>query len=474
MLRARKIALPPFARSLSARLLLLTVGFVMLAEILIYAPSVANYRTDWLREKADSAHLAILALEAAPEDSLSDALKANLLRRAGAYAVVLTREDRRLLLYSETPPAVDVTVTLGEGGLLASIRDAFAAMARDGHPTLRLIEPTGQDPDRQVEVVMDEALLRADMLSYSRNILLLSVVISITTAAFLYLTLQWLMVAPMRRITEGVTEFARNPQDPDTGVRESARGDEIGVAQSVLVGMQNELRAALRQQEHLAALGSAVSKINHDLRGILSTAVLLSDRLSGLDDPEVKRIAPPLIQSIDRAIALCAQTLDYARGEGPELSRTRFRLRELIDEVASDLALFAEREATAPCEGPHVVNEVPGDTVVEADRDQLYRVFANLGRNAFQAGARRVRFVHCSGPDVPAGSVVVDVIDDGPGLSTQARESLFRPFTGSARKGGTGLGLVIARDVMRAHRGDLALEQSGDHGTTFRVTLPST
>src|SRR3546814_120604 len=144
MLRARKIALPSFARSLSARLLLLTIGFVMLAEILIYAPSVANYRLDWLRERAASAHLAILALEAAPAETLGEHLKADLLHRTGAYAVVLTRPDRRLMLHAEPPPPVDVKVVLGEGDLLDHVRDAFATMLRGGDPTLRLIEQIGR------------------------------------------------------------------------------------------------------------------------------------------------------------------------------------------------------------------------------------------------------------------------------------------------------------------------------------------
>ena len=329
MTRSRKFSLPPFARSLSARLLVLTIAFVMLAEVLIYAPSIANFRINWLTDQADSAHLAVLALEAAPAELISEELKAQLLERAQSYAVVLIRADRRLLLHSAPPPPppVDVTVDLREGNLLGDIAAAFATMRRSGEPTLRLISGTAQDTDLEVEVILNEARLRHDMITHSRNILLLSIVISLITGTLLYLSLQWLMVRPMRRITEEITRFAQDPKDLSRGMTETRRGDEIGVAQSVLAEMQTDLRGALRQQEHLAALGSAVSKINHDLRGILSTAVLLSDRLSGVDNPEVKRVASPLIQAIDRAIGLCTQTLNYARDEGPELTRSRFRLR---------------------------------------------------------------------------------------------------------------------------------------------------
>ena len=469
MIRSRKFSLPPFARSLSARLLVLTIAFVMLAEILIYAPSIANFRINWLTDQADSAHLAVLALEAAPAELISEDLKAQLLTRAQAYAVVLKRSDRRLLLYTAPPPPVNVTVDLRSQSLLGNIGAAFATMRRIGDPTLRLISPTDQDLDLEVEVVLNEAHLRHDMIAYSRNILLLSVVISLITGTLLYLSLQWLMVRPMRRITEDITRFSQDPKDTSRGVVATRRGDEIGVAQSVLAEMQKDLRAALRQQEHLAALGSAVSKINHDLRGILSTAVLLSDRLSGVDNPEVKRTAAPLIQAIDRAIGLCTQTLTYARDEGPELTRTRFRLRELLDEVASDLAVPGEGAEAQAGEAPKVINEVSADVIIEADRDQIYRIFANLGRNAFEAGARRVTLQMVETPD---SGLTVDASDDGPGFARMAREGLFEPFKGSARKGGTGLGLVIARDVMRVHGGDIVLAHTGDDGTVFRLTFP--
>lgn len=470
MIRSRKFSLPPFARSLSARLLVLTIAFVMLAEVLIYAPSIANFRINWLTDQADSAHLAVLALEAAPAELISEDLKAQLLERAQAYAVVLIRADRRLLLRAAPPPPVDVTVDLRDGNLLADIAAAFATMRRSGDPTLRLISGTEQDTDLEVEVILNEAQLRRDMITHSRNILLLSIVISLITGTLLYLSLQWLMVRPMRRITEDITRFSQDPKDLSRGVSGTHRSDEIGVAQSVLAEMQTDLRGALRQQEHLAALGSAVSKINHDLRGILSTAVLLSDRLSGVDNPEVKRVAAPLIQAIDRAISLCTQTLNYARDEGPELTRSRFRLRELLDEVASDLAVLETSAETEPCSGPKIINEVSAEVIVEADRDQIYRVFANLGRNALEVGARQVRVQVVETLDP---GISIETSDDGPGLARAARDGLFEAFKGSTRKGGTGLGLVIVRDVMRAHGGDIMLVRTGDDGTVFRLKFPT-
>ena len=398
----------------------------MLAEVLIYAPSVSNFRITWLSDRLASADLAILALEAAPEGDLSQDLKSELLGRVDAFAVVLTRPDRRLLLYTQPPP-VKITVDLRKSSLMGDIGDAFAALARRSEGVMRVIGESPQNPSMIVEVVLNEAQLRAEMYAYSRNILLLSIIISLFTATLLYLALQWLMVRPMRRITEGITEFSRDPQNAAAGVEPSTRDDEIGVTQTVLVEMQNDLRTSLKQQERLAALGSAVSKINHDLRGILSTAVLMSDRLSTLDSPEVKRISGPLIQSIDRAINLCTRTLNFVRDEGPELHRGRFRLTELIDEVAADLSVLDEGPAAVNSASPALANQIPSEIVVEADRDQLYRVFANLTRNASQVGAHNIR-IEVGAGDPEDKYLVVDVADDGPGMVKSAREGLFLAY----------------------------------------------
>ncbi|MEK9662383.1 MAG: HAMP domain-containing sensor histidine kinase [Alphaproteobacteria bacterium] len=467
MFGAKKFVLPVWSRSLSARLLMLTVVFVMVAEVLIYAPSVANFRINWLKDRIAAAQLAVLALEAAPAEALNDALKRTLLDRAGVMSIGLNRGDRRLMLYTTPPGPVDRTVDTGDQPGFSSIGAAFGTMLRSGSLLLRVTGPAPSGGDSAVEVVVDEADLRDAMYLYSRNILVLSVVISLITATCLYVALQSLLVRPIRRITEQVTEFAGDPENPETGVVASGRGDEIGLAQSVLSEMQTDLRNSLRQRRQLAALGSAVTKINHDLRGILSTAVLVSDRLAGLDDPRVKSIAPPLVQAIDRAVNLCTQTLNFARDEGPQLHPSRFRLAELVDEVAGELSVFGDAPEGQPA--PKLVDEIPSDTIVEADRDQLYRVFGNLARNAFEASADTVRVTL----DAATGDdFTIDVSDNGPGMATVARKQLFKPFAGSARQGGTGLGLVIARDVMRAHGGDIALLHSGDDGTVFRLTLP--
>jgi len=113
------------------------------------------------------------------------------------------------------------------------------------------------------------------------------------------------------------------------------------------------------------------------------------------------------------------------------------------------------------------VGEEPGSLVLALDRTQIYRVLVNLFRNAVEAGARRIE-VTVEGEN---GGTRLVVADDGPGLPAKVQENLFRPFTGSGRRGGTGLGLAIARDLVRAHGGDLFLRSTGEHGTVFVLGL---
>ena len=241
----------------------------------------------------------------------------------------------------------------------------------------------------------------------------------------------------------------------------SGRKDEIGVAERELAVLQRTVRQALGQRARLAALGTAVTKINHDLRNILATARLVTDGLAASAAPEVSRVAPRLLDAIDRAVALCTRTLDFSREGAPPLAPCRFPLASLIDEVAPDLGLSEE--------GMGIECAIPPDLMIEADRDQLYRVLLNLARNAVEAGAHRLRFAAAR----ENGAIVIDVSDDGPGLPPKAQDNLFRPFFGSARPGGSGLGLAIARELTRAHGGELTLVSTTGSGTVFRLNLPS-
>ncbi len=459
----QKASLPSAVKSLSAKLLVLTIFFVMLSEVLIYAPSVGRYRKVYLEARIADAHLATLALEATPDQMVGEDLERELLDHARAYGVVTHRAGLpKLMLLRDMPPKIDLMVDLRQTSFAGYIIDAFETLAQGDNRVLRLFGMSPKDAKVLIEVILDEAPMRAEMYDYSERILMLSIMISLFTATLVYLSLHWLMVLPMRRLTENMTAFSEAPEDSARLIAPSRRGDEIGVAERQLRAMQTGLRAALKQKERLAALGTAVTKINHDLRNILATASLVSGRLESVDDPEVKRVTPTLFKAIDRAVTLCSQTLDYARGDTVKPRRAEMPLRTVIDDVGAELS------RVAAAKGLELHNAVDDGFTVNADRDQLYRVLTNLGTNALEAGANDVRISATRQQD----DICIEVSDNGRGLPAAARKHLFQPFAGSSRSGGTGLGLAIAHDLVEAHGGRIELVSTSEAGTVFRLVLP--
>lgn len=434
----------------------------MVAEILIFVPSTARFRETWLQEKLALGHLAILALDATPDKMVSEMLRKELLTHVGAYALSVRRGGARLILSSDMPPTVAESYNLGRAGMAQLIFNAFATLLRTEPRVIRVVGPSPKDPSVSIELVIEEAPLHTDMVDFAWRIFWLSVVISLLTATLVYGALQWLMVRPMGRITQSMVAFREDPEDPGRAIQPTRRRDEIGTAQRELADMQDRLRATLKQQAHLAALGTAVAKINHDLRGILASALLVSDRLAKVDDPEVRKITPTLFGSIERAVKLCSKTLDFVGQAHPAPDRSRFLLRQLVADVESAIALPDGHADTFQ-------NRIGPAVDVDADREQMFRIFNNLMRNSLESGARNVAI------DARTNGrwVEIDITDDGPGVPAMAREKLFQPFEGSARAGGTGLGLAIARELIRSHGGDLTLVETGSGGTTFRIALPS-
>jgi len=458
---------------LAARLLLLTAAFVMLAEVLIFAPSVARFRLVWLEERLASGHLAALAVEAAPAGMVTEQLERELLAHTDALAIDVIRPNQRVYMLAGPPvPEPDAAFDLRNAGAAHLIADAFRVLLWGGDRIIRVTGRSPRAPEWQVAVVLREAPLRRAMLDYSARILGLSILISLVTAGLVFVSLHGLLVRPIRRLTASIMAFR---SDPGSGaiVPPSDRTDEIGMAQRELVEMQETVRTALRQQQRLAALGSAVAKLHHDLGGILATAALVSERVAASDDPEVRRIAPRLMRAIDRAMELSAQTVAYTRDGVLPLKRTSVDLRALVDEVGAELADWAARTPGTHEGGAfRWENEVAGAVRVAADPDQLFRVLANLGRNAVQAGAGRVRITAHTPPGPGPRRVVLHVADDGPGLPPRARENLFTPFA-PGRSGGSGLGLAIAKEVLVAHGGGIMLVRSDADGTEFALELPA-
>lgn len=457
---------PPLLKGLSARLLILTVFFVMMAEIMIWTPSVSRFRKVYLEDHLQRAHLSTLALEAMPDKAVAKDLEAKLLFHADAYGIVLKHPDRSILMVSkDMPPKVDKTIVLAEGNsALYWVRDAFETLLQTENRILRVKGISPKNPLIMIEILIDEAPLRTAMLDYSSRIFELSLVISLFTAGLVYLSLHWLMVRPLRRLTRSMVTFREAPEDETRIIQGGQRSDELGIAQRQLAVMQNDVRMALSQKNRLATLGAAVAKINHDLRNSLATTVLAFDQLAEVDDPEVKHALPIMYKSVDRAVRLCSQTLSYVSNETPQLNRSHFHLQELVIEVAAEL----RAQELDPGERT-LENTIDFEIDIRADRQQLFRALVNLTQNAFDVGARAVK-ISAHKRD---GGIVIDVSDNGPGLTARAEKNLFKPFEGSSREGGTGLGLVIVQDVLKAHGGRVSLFRTSDEGTVFRLELPA-
>ncbi|NJM82382.1 MAG: HAMP domain-containing histidine kinase [Tabrizicola sp.] len=455
-----------FLNTLSGRFLMLTVAFVMLAEVLIFLPSIARFRADFLLERLKQAQIAALT-QLATTDIIMPELEKELLANAEVFNVVLRRDEvRQLVLSSEMPMEVSQSFDLRMAGPFELIRDALACLATPENKVIRVIGNPVQDAGILIEITMETQKLRASMIDYGLRILLLSALISVVTAFLLFLAVQRLLVVPIRRVVSHMQAYAEAPEDARRVIEPTARVEELRAAEDALQSLQQQLTGALRQKERLAQLGSAVAKISHDLRNILTSAQLFADRIEGSADPLVVRAAPKLLNSISRAVSLCESTLAFGKAEEPPPQLRRIAFAKLAEDVVESEALGAKGDVTC------LIDVAPG-LMLRADSEQLHRVLSNLVRNARQA-------IEATGEpgtiEISAGEADAEwwikVGDTGPGLPVKAREHLFAAFQGGARKGGTGLGLAIASELVRGYGGRLELARSDEQGTEFMIHLP--
>lgn len=457
-----------FLKSLSGRFLMLTIIFVMLAEVLIFVPSIARFREDYLQARLERSQIASLALLASPDDMVGADLEAELLRNADVLNVVLKRDEaRQLVLSTPMTSMVEETFDLRHASAWVLIRDAVDILINDRDRVIRVIGAPVKEAGLQIEVSMYEAPLRNAMIGYGLNIFQLSLFISVVTAGFLFVAVRILLVRPISRIARQVRGFAASPEDVRQIIQPRAGVTELRETETALQSMEMQLSQSLKQKNRLADLGGAVSKISHDLRNILTTTQLLADRMEMSDDPSVQKTAPKLVNSLSRAVDLCESTLKFGKAEETAPQITEFAMRPLLAEVV-------DGEALAVGKADVVIRLLAGRNVkMKADRSQLYRVVSNVVRNARQVLSERKQ----AGIIVVEGTQtdtdwLISISDNGPGLPAKAAENLFTPFEGGARRGGSGLGLAISHELVEAHGGTLELVSSDQHGTCFLITLP--
>jgi signal transduction histidine kinase len=452
---------------LSARLLLLTALFVLVTELFILLPSLGSFEVGWLADRVRFAEVASMAVEAAPAGVVSGQLSERLLKGAGVVSVAVQSEgSRRLLLaapHMKQPPTL---IDLRQQNMADFLAEPFRALGPGAPPMLRVVARPQFRSGDFIEIVAPSAPLALALQSYLLQTLLISVVVSLVAGVAVYLLLAAFLVRPIRRITLAMERFRAKPDDPAARISPSGRRDEIGRAEAELLRMQEDLLTALQSRARLAALGEAVAKINHDLRNMLTSAQMASDRLATSGDPKVAQAMPRLERALDRAVKLAQDVLAYGRSDEAPPQRAQIPLAAAVEAAGEDAGLSPD--------GVRLSLDVPTALEVSADPDQLHRIMVNLfrnGRQAIEAAETAQAGVIRVSAAAADGLTTIRFADNGPGVPERVQANLFQPFMGSGRTGGAGLGLAIARELARGHGGDLVLAESSPQGAIFRLTL---
>jgi signal transduction histidine kinase len=456
---------------LSARLLTLTILFVAVAGAVALPPALAAFEEQWLLDRVRAAELASLAPEVAPDRKVSEQLSAQLLEGAGVTRVAIQADGmRRLVLGGPMLKRAPYLVDLRDQAPASWFAAPFQTLLGGEGRMVRVVASPRFRKADFVEIVAPDAELKRALWGYLGKLVLVTAFVSTVAGVLVYLSLNLFLVRPMQRITYAMERFRADPDDPAALVQLSGRQDEVGRAEAELDRMQADLRAALNSRARLAALGEAVAKINHDLKNMLTSAQIASERLAALKDPKVSQALPRLERALDRAVKLASGVLAYGKTQEAAPEPRPVPLAAAV-EAAAEEARLAESNIVLVC-------DVAPEEQISADPDQLHRILANLLRNARQAlehqeeraGPGRIA-VSLSRAD---NASLVQVADNGPGLPERAKERLFQPFAGSGRPDGAGLGLAIARELAQGHGGDLTLLSSGPEGAVFELRLPGT
>lgn len=461
----------PLRHRVSSKLLMMSILAVLIAEVIILAPSISNMRNQWLTAKYSMVSAAsLLLLDAGTDTNLPPELQDQLLRSTDTQAISITRNGENLML-AATPAnlPVDERIDLTASTPFSDFWGALKTLISGGNKVI-LLSGAPDYTGTSVSIVMYDTALHNKLMQNSRIIATISLLISLVAAALIYFIIHRLLLRPVGHMYENMFAFGQKPDDPTLIIDTSYRKDELGYAQNRLAQMQTHLQHLFQERKHLADLGLAVSKINHDMRNILASAQLMSDSLADTKDPVVQRYSPKLIRTLNRAITYSETVIAYGRTQEAVPVRQQRLLRPLIHEVEDMLVIPPNVEITFR-------NMVPVDFEAYIDKEQMLRVLNNLCRNSVQA------MCSCNAdPDKEKSLIIsawrirnncyIAVADTGPGLPQKARDNLFTAFSGSARHDGTGLGLVIAQELVRAHGGAIELRQDYQEGALFEIRIP--
>lgn len=467
-----------FAFSLSGRLFALSVVIFIIVEIVLSIQALAAAQRGWLNDRVTQAEIASQAIDTSHQNTVSAGMSAKLLKSAGTlYLAILNNGVRSYRLYDPNVAVPDEVMDLrSKHGWQYDLAYLWAPWETFMSKPGRLIHLEARPhirKDQLIEIVVMADPLKHELLASLSTLVRTSLLISLAAGAFVFLGLQFFIVGPIQRLTDDVHRFKTNPEDISVKPHASRRSDEIGQIERELASMQEEVRNALRSRARLAALGQAVSKINHDLRNMLTSAQMASDRLAMSGDPQVAKALPRLERALDRALSLAQNVLTYGKSDEHAPQIQIVRLKDLADAAAEDAGLCLPGSGG---DGTRFTLRAPKSFSFEADPEQMYRLLVNLMRNARQAielqPNRRTQGRVTLTAVKTSEHVLLMVADNGPGIPEKLREKLFQPFSSSLTPGGTGLGLAIARELAQLHGGDVHLLQTGTDGTSFEIKLP--
>lgn len=433
---------------------------------LLFVPSLADFRYNYLHEKIIAGHTAALATEETDHDFISPDLEQELLKASGLQAVIVIQSgSRQILLRSELPATLLDRVDLKRDSFIEKISDAFQTLTRHSDGVILVIGDSVSDRYDSIEILIPEQPLHLAMIDYMQQTALTNILLIIATGVILFISLHFLVSKPMQQMVSRITNFRMNPTAPlDYQTAVDFKNNEIGMVEAELLRMQQDLQASLREKKNLAAVGEAVAKINHDLRNLLTTAQINSDTLQLVEDKTVQRLLPRIERSLEQAVNLCENTLRFSQKEEEQANPETLLLNELVEEIITIHGLNFRPDM-------QVTIDIPPNLTVYVDLEHLIRMLTNLIKNSDEAMMQRGSLTIAATAD-PSSMVHISVIDDGPGIPEALQPNLFKPFLASSKVGGSGLGLAIVLELAELNGGSACLLRSDASGTCFQISLP--
>jgi len=363
-----------------------------------------------------------------------------------AWAIQMAAQHQQLQMHfrpdTKLDPASERRMWAFSGSLSTAMRELVARpFVVDWRSVPDEVVIQVQLPDGVLETLAPRKRLYINTV-YLFVIWLVGSAVLLFTVAAMFMSNQ---VRALRRLAAGAEAFGMGR---DHGSIKPEGASEIRQAATAFNRMQERVRRFLGQRTAMLA------GVSHDLRTPL-TRLRLALALLGTK-PELAEDVADMEADIAEMDRMIEGYLAFARGEGSEKAQPTD-----VSEILEDVATNARRA------GADVSLDPSEELVVLLRQDAMRRAITNLVSNASRH-ARHV-FLALRRPDPRKLEILVD--DDGPGIPADQRETVFRAFA-SGKKGGTGLGLTIARDIVHAHGGEIMLEDSPQGGLRARIVLP--